>query len=645
MFSIIETLICSFIFEDTVLRLLGLFGCTVKEISERSCLEEDFVNSICLALRQRGFVDDNNITTDVGKDYLKQTVLAESVEEKVVRVLFLPDIGVLLDPILHDFYSDADYDGYIDGGMVKMLIDAQDAGKSETRSGFFKNITKETTNMPYKIYSHDVKKIINKNNGTSDKKISLADGYAINISKQGSKVFLHVKCALQVGSVDQLIVSDGTKMISGALVQYLIENHGDYVNDLFNRATTIQSKNSSDNKKFVHERYYHVKHNLEELEDFVAGNNPDAAQINYERKRINLVRLNAAVEHALNYNLTQYPVSEERKKILYSQTPAENYRTLIAYARQINFPVEEDDALLYSLSKSAFKLYNVSGNSVPNLKFVLPLSIVSAVENNLSPFAVAAREMPKLFELFKILDSSKKFRHGAEDKKYLQIDYDAILAATKQLIHILLPEFQESAPDDHKKFSSEKNISQERLNAIVALKKVLGDKIYYEAGDNLRNTLIRLSPYYKGDAMLSPMDFVNYLYVCLENYIRHKTENYSHTVKTVSEIVADIENFIETSLPLSLRTVSEKMVIASNAGRNASLGAYILTMFGSLPKGLLEGKIKDNAELKKFFDDVGEIVSLRQHANNAELNLTLNESSLCRLRENTFDALKFMEGF
>ena len=122
------------IFEDTVLRLLGLFGCTIKEISERSCLEEDFVNSICLALRQRGFVDDNNITTDVGKDYLKQTALAGSVEEKVVRVLFLPDIGVLLDPILHDFYSDADYDGYIDGGMVKMLIDAQDAGKSETRS-------------------------------------------------------------------------------------------------------------------------------------------------------------------------------------------------------------------------------------------------------------------------------------------------------------------------------------------------------------------------------------------------------------------------------------------------------------------------------------------------------------------------------
>lgn len=304
------------IFEETVLRLLGLFEKTVKEISERSCLEEDFVQAICFALRQRAFVNDNNVITDTGKDYLNKTSLSDNGEEKAIHVLTLPDTGILLAPILQNFNSE--YDGFIDGKKMIMEVDSRDKGRTKPLEGSFRTVPKEKKKFNRPVYPHDVKKIIREYNRTNDRKIQLVDGYAMSISQKGSRVFLHVKCAIQRGLVEHPIVSDGTAMISGALVQYLMENHSDYVDNLFERATTSKAENKTKKRSF-REEYYHVKHNLEELEDFLAETDPDSSTVNSERKKNNFNRLHAAVEHALKYYLEKYPLSKEHEKILYSK--------------------------------------------------------------------------------------------------------------------------------------------------------------------------------------------------------------------------------------------------------------------------------------------------------------------------------------
>ena len=620
------------IFEETVLRLMGLFGKSVAEISECSCLKKDFVQAVCLTLYRRGFVNENNVLTDAGKDYLNNTEQAVNVDEKAIRVLTLPDTGLLLAPILQDFKSE--YDGFFDG--KKLIMTVGDIGNAEPRKGSFTIVPKENIlNRP--VYVHDVKKIIREYNRTTNRKIRLADGYAISISQRGSRVFLHVKCALQRGLVEHPIVSDGTAMISGALVQYLMENHGDYVESLFERATTFKTETASQ-KTSSHDEYYHVRENLNALEDFLPETDPDTMRINLERKKDNFNRLNAAVEHALNYYLLKYPVSEEREKILYAQTPAENCRTLLSFAHKLNLTVGKNTALLSHLNRMSFEQYRQSG--VPSLNFVLPLAIVSGAENGGTPFAAAVQKIPKLFALFNALYRGKSLRHGSEEEQILPTDYSSVARDVKKFIGLLLPDYQQN--DAQGKSSARgDDTSQERLNAVVALKKILGSKIYYEAGDNLRNDLIRLSPYYRGDKMPPPMDFVNYLYRCLENYIRGKANNFSVRTKNLAAALPELERLTGAALPKSLKSVSQEMFKRAAGGQNASLGAYTLVLISALPKELLT----DKDRVKKFLDDTGEIVALRQHANNTELNLVLTAEKLGRLRDNAFDAIKFLEEF
>lgn len=622
------------LFEETVLRLLGTYGKSVEEISELSCLELDFVKVICSGLRQSGFIGENNTLTAAGKDYLSNGSESENVEEKFIRVLTLADTGRLLAPVLQS--DNFDCDGFFYGGGLSMSVDSRDKGKEVPVTGSFIDVPKDKRNRTRKIYSHDVKKIIADYNRNNDKKIRQAN-FAMSISQSGSRVFLHVKCAVQRGFVEQLIVSDGTQIISGDLVQYLTEHHGDYVDDFWKRATTSRQEVSTEKTSSDHGKYYKVTQNLDELESFTAGTDRDTIQQNSKRERDNYNRLLAAVQYALNYSLQERPISREHKEILYSQTPAENFRTLACFAQQLKLKVAGSENLLSRVNAMSFKRYQQS--EVPDLSFVLPLVIVGSVEDKSSPFAKLAKETPNLLELFTKLNRPN-FRHGSEEEIFLPEDYLQIERETKNFIAALLPDFNyNGAPKETSDFVE--NISQERLNATVALKEVLGSKIFYEAGENLRETLIRLSPHYTGEKMLSPMDFVNSLYMCLENFIRIKAENFSLPTKNLPDVLSRLEKLVGAPLPRSLKYVSKRMFDNAAEGRNASLGAYALVLLGAVPREFLA----DKQSVTKIFATLDEIISLRQHANNVELNLTLTEKDLNSLREKTFDVLKRMEEF
>ena len=617
------------IFEETVLRLLGICGRSIEEISDLSCFEKDFVKAICTGLQKNNFINENNVLTDNGKNYLNQT-LADDVEEKNVRIISLTETGQPLKIVLQD--SVFDYDGFFDGGRLSMIIDSRDAGKEDKIGGSFISCPKEKSRRNYKIPSHKVKQII------AEQNFPIAQNYALSISSSGRRAFLHVKCALQQGSVEDLIVSDGTEIISGTLVQYLRENHKDYLEKLNERAARFQADISQDPEKYRQVKYYQVKHNLDELEDFLEENSRDAEKINAERRKNNFNRLYAAVEHALNYYLRQYPVSSNAESVLLSQTPEENYKMLINFAEKIDLYVGQREYLLTKLGKITLNSYK-KNSDVPVLNIVLPLAIVSGFENRNAPFAAAAYVMPDLLKFFYVMYKAGGYRHGSENEVLSAAAYSKIEHKVKKFINILLPDLRE----DDQKISARTTLgtSQERLNAIVELQNSLGSKIYFDANENLKNALIGISPYYSGNNMLSPVDFVNRLYICLENFIRNKTKYLTIHAKNISAVISELENFIGSPLPKSLKTVRENKFNAAVKGRNATLGAYTLAFFGFLPKDLLT----DKTSVKKILEHIGEILSLRKHANNTELNLTLTEKNLNSLRQKTFDAMKFLEEF
>lgn len=221
-------------------------------------------------------------------------------------------------------------------------------------------------------------------------------------------------------------------------------------------------------------------------------NSQDAIKINSERGKNNFSRLYAAVEHSLNYYLQKYPVSPMIENLLRIQTPHENYRTLINFAKELNLHTAKKEILIPSLSKINLDSFK-QNSKVPILNVVLPLSIASGFENRLPPFAETVKVIPHWLQIFNKMYLSRGTRHGSAEQNFSQENYFAVAQEIQKFIKLLLLDFQET---DAQNISENFKLgtSQERLNAMVELQNSLVSKIYYDANENLKNALIRISP-------------------------------------------------------------------------------------------------------------------------------------------------------
>lgn len=628
------------IFEATVLNLLGSVSWSVDKIADKSCLEKDFVSAICDSLRQQEYIDASNVLTEKGKKYTEQWPNKDAennVGTQQMRLLVLPMSGRVF--MLLPKNNNYSCKGECNGQWFHMYINQEVAGRVRQINGRYLAVKKEIRDEVIEDYK--VRKAIRKYNKEQIQKkarIHLAKQGAIIASKTGSKVFLHVKCGVQQGLVDEVAVSAGTKIVNGELVSYIKENYGNYFRELQSRGTMIKSDIDNDdsyNKEIDNEKYSKIQQAWRAMKLIDDINSPDALQQALRQIQENINNLYIVTEHALGYYFAKYPLSKSQLTLLVNKRNEKNKAWLLDKAKELGLDYKNAKTIFSHLNPRRINTYYKSKQ--PDFYAVLPLVIATTVYGHRHELKMAGKSCHSLLnDLEQLSNSSKNLRHGSEEtNKARYAQYKHLRKTVKILVTNLLPD----CPLDGESAVSAVNASQDRLNAIVSLQH-FGIYVNDNMEGALREDMLAVSPYYKGNKMLSSVEMVNVLYRIFENYLRSWSCDLSENNTKSQELADLVAKRTSQKLPESLKNVNVSMIRAARVNEGASLGAYTLVVFSRLSD---DNNIKKLCDAVDIFGTIGEIISLRGHGNNTELNLSLNNNKKIKLRDQALSCIKEME--
>lgn len=195
----------------------------------------------------------------------------------------------------------------------------------------------------------------------------------------------------------------------------------------------------------------------------------------------------------------------------------------------------------------------------------------------------------------------------------------------------MLPDYQNSA----KVAADLSNASQQKINAQVAIIRLLSEETFQNLSPDLQALTLKISPDKVANQMPLPIEFVTTLSVILETLLRRSLQALPEKISVPKAEV--IERLRRAGLSTDLRTVGDNFYSAACNGAPATLGAYALAYMASL----------DDAQFERFtanelHDLCFEVASYRGHGNN--LALVIADDKLAELRDKTFQAIKFLGG-
>ena len=629
------------IFEETVLKLMGNVSYTPEQIQNALCLESDFVLTILQSLTELGLINEQNVLTEKGKSYLNPAQRENTHSEIQLYAIVLPNTKELLCVVdKKDIYRGEFKKGKFDQQTYFIMTVGRDgAGNQKEIKGEYGNI--KGNDRAIKIYPYEIQEKISRLNKRNlfREQILLPKNGGMQISVNGAKCYLHVKCALQRGLVDEILISYGDAVTSAGLTRYIADNFKEYLDNLKPRATMGQASayDTGENNKEVEknsdgnsEKYPIIAELLKDLKPLPNANTPDEQKMRIEVIQGNILKLYAILEHIFNYYLLRYPLSLEQQRFFSEQSAKMNGKIIMEFATRLGFKVSDKLSILSNFNRQKIKLYK--NTRQPDLYVTLPMAIAASIERKLKGFRKAASQNRNLLFMFERLSESKQLRHGSDSEKDEYKDYEKLKRAVDLIRKLLLSESAITKEYEAAAF----DLSQDRLNANVAVEKAIGRETFSLMNDALKEDLMKVSPYYKDNEMLTPMEMVNTLYRILENYLRSRAKNMAIFSEDASEVIPKLS---DRNLPKSLTTVGEGMINAALADKGASLGAYALTFFYRLPKEKTDKLLKNT----DAFEIIGKIVELRGHGNNAQLNLSMEKADGAVLRDEVFKLVKEMK--
>lgn len=624
------------IFEETILELLGVFSKTEEDIAKKSCLEKDFVVAVCNSLASNGYIDKSNVLTDKGKNFLKGGN-AENLEQLRLRLVMIPRTGELL-PFLLKEQDEALLQGDPEGGGKRFQIEfgATGSGKQERVSGFILGRNFKSASRPKR---YEVRRLIRYYNQQHAEKIVMPKDGAISLTEQGTFAYLHLKCGVQRGLVDEILVSDGMKEINPILVTHLKTYYAHAMENFQKKATCVQSDSEDgegqSSRKNMKRQHENVLNAWEGLKEISAVDDPDAQEKQEQQVKLNITALYTATEHALHDFLQKFPDTGKELRVFAKQSIKENEREIKRLAEAQGLDVRNAHTVLSRFDSCRIRRYQKSG--VPDFYVVLPLVIAVSYHQSSMQLRILAHRRKKFLADMETLSASKELRHASEEERNWTVVYPGLKKTVAALIHILLPE---CAIDGRRVEKVHRDISQEKLNAIVSVRETLGPYMWDNLPNSLRDDLLQVAPCYHGQQLVTPVEMANLLYRIMEGYLKTRLQDMQPDKKEKKEeMIAAIESTIPTTLPAALYHVNDHMIQAVWGNGRASLGAYALAFFSCLP----EERLKRACEKMDVFALIGKIIELRAHGNHVTLNITMHEEEECALRDQVFECLKEME--
>ncbi len=609
------------IFERSVLKFKGLGNFSIEELTDKLCLQGDFVKFIVIRLTELELLDANGQITDEGRKFLSEKVSAQT--ENIVPYLLLVtrDTGEIFPAF---FTHENQFAGELDKPLIKIYLGS--TGKVQTVKGrcvFVKEQTRRVQTLPQKV----IREAIRKFNRNTDDKIFVESDAHIQASYTQS-IFLHVKAVLQNGNVDYVVVSDGQSSHNEFLHQCLDAQNPKVLLNLKESATKISE--SANYAATDVGKYYEIRKFMH-WEDVKATNVDELEQASEKQKR-QLENLPKAVEWALQYHLLKFPPPQQLIRTLVCQTSEENFKTLNGFAAQLGLRNAQKFPNFFS-GISGGLVKNCMTTKNPTIIPLLAVNIATAVRTADSNFLNAFKALPENdeFSFLQRLDFyGKKLRHENSWRPQANDTPANLRINVLKFIEALLPDY-----DNPQAVAADlSNASQQKLNAEMAVIRILGEETFLNLPHDVQKLTLKISPDKVGARLPLHFEFITVLSMILENLLLNKLRRYPDEIsQTKAEVIGRMER---AGLATTLATVDEYFYLQACKRTVATLGAYALAYMATLT----------DAQFNKFVANklpelCADIAKYRGHANN--ISLVLDEQELFSLRDKVFNAIKFFK--
>lgn len=642
---------CLDLFEDAVLKLLDYKPYTKEEMAATLCLPKDIISFIRIRLRELGLLEKDEYTvSELGKNYLNGLhSKSTSLVYRQAKLFVIKDTGEIL-PYVH--YGELEYANVKKSTKSVTSIAYGSAGRPIIISGT--NIWSKTPQGALggkMLKSSDIKDALflyNRisNNSTRFAPIEILASYAIE-NTSAEDCLLHVKAAIQEGSTDELIVSDGFVANNDYLARYLRKEHPEIINDVKAQAAQVRSQESEERSGFDFEeanggRYrnlYQPMYSINAAYEKIAAEESDSSQDEYVEEQYDqkqfLLNCYAVIEHTLYNYLLKSPLRQDRSKLLSCQGTHLNQELILTLSEQIGLDyIRQYNYLFGIVSKNNIaKMYITK---TPNMYIVLPLVLIETFDNKDSLFREVLKQYPGVIHTInKLHNKCKDLRHKtyADD---INVDYvDQIYYFTTLLIECLLPDFIFKGKKEMRAVTADVKQNQ-RLLTDVNLAEVFGPMYYYNVMDEaLKNEWKLVAPGKRNYP--APYEFVNTLYRILQETIYEQVFYMKKKQMSKEQLVELAQTRWGKPLERGLTGVHKDYLKDTLGSKNTTLGAQALVYLCFCPGEKL-------AALRKIkFDEIVSIVTkYREHGNNVALELDTRE--LEQLRDKVIKVTKAIGG-
>lgn len=642
---------CLDMFEDAVLKLLDYKPYTKEEMAATLCLPKDIISFIRIRLRELGLLEKDEYTvSELGKNYLNGLhSKSTSPVYKQAKLFVIKDTGEIL-PYVH--YGELEYANVKKTTKSVTSMEYGTVGRPIIISGI--NIWSKTPRGALggkMLKSSDIKDALflyNRisNNSTRFAPIEILASYAIE-NTSAEDCLLHVKAAIQEGSTDELIVSDGFVANNDYLARYLRKEHPEIINDVKAQAAQVRSQESKERSGFDFEeanggRYrnlYQPMYSINAAYEKITAEESDSSQDEYVEEQYDqkqfLLNCYAVIEYTLYNYLLKSPLRQDRLKLLYRQDTYLNQEFILTLSEQIGLDyIRQYDYLFGIVSRNNItKMYNTK---TPNMYIVLPLVLIETFDNKDSLFREVLKQYPGVIHTInKLHNKCKDLRHKtyADD---INVDYvDQIYYFTTLLIECLLPDFIFKGKEEMHAVTADVKQNQ-RLLTDVNLAEVFGPMYYYNVMDEaLKNEWKLVAPGKRNYP--ASYEFVNILYRILQETIYEQVFYMKKKQMSKEQLVELAQTRWGKPLERGLTGVHKDYLKDTLGSKNTTLGAQALVYLCFCP----DEKLAALREIK--FDEIVSIVTkYREHGNNVALELDTRE--LEQLRDKVIKVTKAIGG-
>ena len=633
------------IFEETILRIINLKKCTIKEMSNIICLPTDLINFILIRLEEKGYLKDFFTLTEEGINILnEQEKQRSSIKYKHGKLFMIKKTGIILPYIyLGEFISE----DVIEINKSSITLGFGSEGNLKKVSGKYVRNTdyeKIESILPQRII-HKALKTYNKiSTNKGGKTINYIEDYNIESSKSDN-VYFHLQAVIQKGNVDELLFSDGFISNIDGIMSYIENENSQLLHEIKSRAITMKVGISEKGETIEYKSnkyseivclYDSIKNSIEK--EILNDTSIDELKEKNEIKRQAFINCYALLEWSFFYYTKKNRLSEKMYKFIKSQSTSSNQNTIIDIADSVGIKYTKQCKNLFSHVSNS-KIDSVYNYNKPNLYICMPLAVLEASENTNSEMHALIKTNPSFLKFLNKLNSlANDLRHDSmKDIMDIDMDIKYVLAKSIRIVSILLPDLEVS--ESQTSYKSIENASNTRLLSQVTLEKSMGSIYYNTLCDNIKNEWQKISPDKFGKQLPDPYEYVQILSRLLEASLFEKLVDIKEKEKySKSEAVNKLIERYNEKLPKSFIKVNENFYRSAVNNEKSTLGAYSL-----LYMTLIDNKTFDKLKQNKFVKLVDEIINLRGHANN--IGLVVDEQKLNKLRDYTMIITKIIGGY